>query len=78
MRSEERRLAVERKYFFLWRRDDHLVPALLADLRTELTQDIWASCRAEKEELLLQSRDLKSYFQLDVRKKADDLNVILW
>ena len=76
MISEQRRLTVGRKYFLLWRRDDHLVPAVLADLRTDLTQDIWDCCRAEKDELLVQCRDLKSYFQFDVRKKADDLNVI--
>ena len=76
MRSEERRLAVERKYFLLWRRDEHLVPFHLAELRLGITQDLWASCRTEKAKLLLQSGELKYYFQYDVRKKADDLNVI--
>ena len=76
MISEERRLTLGRKYFLLWRRDDHLVPAHLANLRTELTEDIWGSCRTEKDELLVQCGDLKSYFQFDVRSQPDDLNVI--
>ena len=78
MVAEERRLVLRRKYWLLWRRDDHLVPSSLANLRRDITRDLWASCGTEKDELLLQCRDLKSYFQLDVRKKADDLNVIPW
>ena len=74
--SEERRLTVARKYLLLWRRDEHLVPSNLAGLRLGISQDLWASCRTEKDKLLVQSRELKSYFQFDVRKKADDLNVI--
>ena len=74
--SEERRLTVARKYLLLWRRDEHLLPSNLAELRLGITEDLWASCRTEKDKLLVQSRELKSYFQFDVRKKADDLNVI--
>ena len=76
MISDARRQRVALKYFLMWRRDDHLVPRHLAHLRKELRKEIWASCRSEKARLLVQARDVKSYFQFDVRKKADDLNVI--
>ena len=65
-----------RRYLLLWRSDDHLVPSNLADLRREMSEEFWGSCRNEKGNLLLQCQELKSYFQYDVRKKPDDLNVI--
>ena len=69
---EERRLTLARKYLALWRKDDHLVPPHLALLRTAISQSVCRSCRAEKQKLLLQCEELKSYFQVD------DLNVIPW